>query len=104
MWNEKFELPHGSCSVSDIWDYFEYIINKHETVTDNPPIKIYLNKVENRIIFRINTGCYLELLMSETMKLFWSTESKITKDGNGENVPSLKIIIVISSTLIINMI
>ena len=43
-WNDKFELPDGSCSVSDIQDYFEYSIKKHEKVTDNPPIRIYVQK------------------------------------------------------------
>ena len=50
-WNEKFELPEGSYYVSDIQYYFQYIIQKHETVTDNPPIRIYVNKTENRIKF-----------------------------------------------------
>ena len=39
-WNEKFELPDGSYSVSDFQDYFEYINKTHETVTDNPSMKI----------------------------------------------------------------
>ena len=43
-WNNKFELPDGSYSISDIQDYIEYIIKKHETMTDNPPIRIYVNK------------------------------------------------------------
>ena len=43
-WDEEFELPDGSCSVSYIQDYFEYILNKHETPTDNPSIKIYVKK------------------------------------------------------------
>ena len=60
-WREKFELPDGSYFVSDIQDYFEYIIKKHETVTDNPPIRIYVNKIENRITFRTKAGCYLKL-------------------------------------------
>ena len=47
-WNEKFELPDGSYSKSDIQDYFEYILKKHETVTDNPSTMIYLNKIELR--------------------------------------------------------
>ena len=59
---KKFELPHGPYCVSDIQDYFKYIIKKHETVTNNPPIRIYINKIENRITFRIKTGYYLELL------------------------------------------
>ena len=50
--NEEFELPDGSYSVSDIQDYFEYIIKKHETVTDNPSIMIYINEIENRIMFK----------------------------------------------------
>ena len=73
MWNDKFESLDGSYSVSDIQDYFEYIIKKHDTVAGNSPIRIYENKIENRIIFKIKTGYYLELLTPETMKLFGST-------------------------------
>ena len=90
-WNEAFELPDGSYSVSDIQDYFEYIIKKYEAVTDNPSIMIYINKIENRIMFKIKIRYYLELLTPETMKLFGGTKSKITKDENGENVPHLEI-------------
>ena len=52
-WNEKFELPDGSYSVSDIQDYFEYILKKHEKVTENPSIRIYIDKIENRITSKI---------------------------------------------------
>ena len=48
-WNEDFELPDGLFSVSDIQEYFEYITEKHEAVTDNLSIKIYVNKLENTI-------------------------------------------------------
>ena len=58
---------------------------------DNPSIKIYVNKIENRVAFKIKNGHYLELLTPETMKLLGSTESKITKDKNGESVPYLEI-------------
>ena len=54
-------------------------------------IYIYINKVENRITFKIKNGYFLELLTAETMKLLGSTESIITKDKNGENVPHLEI-------------
>ena len=54
-WNDKFELPDGSYSASDIQDYFEYIIKKHKKVDDNPPIRLYVNKIENRIKFRTKT-------------------------------------------------
>ena len=90
-WNEEFELPDGSHSVSDIQDYFKYIFKKHETVSDNPSIRIYVNTTENRIKFKIKTEHYLEILTPETMKLPGSTKSKITKDENGENVPHLEI-------------
>ena len=58
-------------------DYFEYIIKKHKTFTDNPPVRVYVNKRENRIKFK--TRCYLEL------------RSKIIKDRNGEKMPHLEI-------------
>ena len=52
---------------------------------------IYVNKIENRITFKIKTGYYLELWTPETMKLLGNTKSKITKNENGENVPHLGI-------------
>ena len=64
-WSDEFELPDGSYSMSDIKDYVEYILKKHSENVDNPSIKIYVNKIENRITFKIKTGYYLEL---ETMK------------------------------------
>ena len=67
--------------------YSRFISKKHETVTGNSSIKIDVNNIENRIIFEINSGYYLELLMPKTMKLFGSTKSKITKHENGENFP-----------------
>ena len=90
-WNDKFELPDGSYSVSDIRDYFEYILKKQGEDIDEPSVQIYVNKIENRVTFRIKTGYNLELLTSETMKLLGSTENEITKDKNGENVPHLEI-------------
>ena len=88
-WNEEFELSDRSYSVSDIRDYFKYILKKHETVTDNPSIMIYVNKIKNRITFKMKTGYYIKLFTPETMKLLGNTKSKITKDTNGENVPHL---------------
>ena len=78
-WSEEFELPGGSYSVSDIRDYFEYILKKHRDSVDNPSIRMYINRIENRIAFKI-------------MKLLGSTKSKITKGKNGENVPHLEIV------------
>ena len=79
-WTAEFELPEGSYLISDIQDYLEYILKKHNENVDNPLIKIYVNKTENIITFKIKKGYYLELLTPETMKLLGSTESKITKD------------------------
>ena len=90
-WNEEFELPDGSYSISDIQDYFEYILQKHSESVDNPTIRIYVNRIENRITFKIKKGYYLELLTPETMKLLGSAENKINKDKNGENVPHLEV-------------
>ena len=94
-WNEEFTLPDGSYSVSDIQDYFEYILKKHEENNNKPSIQIYVNKIENRITLKIKDGYSLELLTKETMKLLGSTENKITKDKNLENVPHLEIIEVV---------
>ena len=58
----------------------------------NPSIRMYINRIENSITFKIKNGYYLELLTPETMKLLGSTESKITKDKNGGNVPRLEVV------------
>ena len=77
--NDRFELSDRSYSVSDIEDYFEYIIKKHGTITDNPPIKICIHKIESRITSKIKTGYHLKRLTYEIMKLIGSTENKIVK-------------------------
>ena len=68
--------------------FWIYWIKKHGENTDKPSVQIYVNKIENRVTFKIKN---LELLTSETMKLLGNTEYKITKDKNGENVPHLEI-------------
>ena len=66
-------------------------MKKHGENTNIPPIQIYVNKIENRITFKIKNGYSLELLTPETMKLLGSTKNKIIKDKNGESVPHLEI-------------
>ena len=39
-WSEKFELPDGSYSISDIQEYFQYILKKHSESVKNPSITI----------------------------------------------------------------
>ena len=85
-----FDLPDGSYSIAEIQDYFEFIITKHETLTESPPVQIYVNKIKNRIVFKIKAGYKLELLTSETMKLLGRTKKDVDKDKNGENVPKLE--------------
>ena len=89
-WNDTFDLPDGSCSIADIQDYFEFIIKKHETLTENLPVQIYPNKIKNRIIFKIKSGYKLELLTPETVRLLGSTKKGVDKDKDGENVPKLE--------------
>ena len=91
-WSDEFELPDGSYSISDIQDYFEYILKKHSESVDNPPIEIFVSKNENRITFKIKNGYYLEILTPETMKLLGSTESKISGEKDGENAPHLEVV------------
>ena len=78
-------------NFSDIQDYIKYALKKHEKIPDNPSVRVYVNKIEERITFKIKTGYYLKLLTPKTMKLPGSTKSKITKDKYGENVPHLEI-------------
>ena len=83
-------MPDGSYSIAGIQDYFEFIIKKHKTLTENPPVQIYPNKIKNRIVFKIKTGYKLELLTPETMKLLGSTKKDVDKDKDGEIVPKLE--------------
>ena len=55
-WNDEFKLLDGSYSVSNIQDYFEYIFKKHGEDIDQPSVQIYVNKIENRIPFKIKNG------------------------------------------------
>ena len=89
-WNNTFDLPDGSYSITNIQDYFEFIIQKHKTLTENPPIQIYPNKVKNRIVFRVKTGYKLEMLTPETMTLLGSTKKDVDEDKDGEKVPKLE--------------
>ena len=91
-WNETIDLPDGSYPIEAIQDYFNYIIKKHETVEDTAQVLIFVDRIKNRIVFKIKSGYKLELLSKETMKLLGSTTSEISTDKNGENVPKLEIV------------
>ena len=69
-WNEDFELPVGSYSISAIQDYFENILKEHTEKAVNPSVRKYINKIENRITFKIKIGWYyLGLETPEIMKI-----------------------------------
>ena len=83
-------MPDRSCSIADIQDYFEFVIKKHETLNENPPVQIYPNKIKNRIVFKINTRYKLELLSQETIELLGSTKKDDDQDKDGEDVAKLE--------------
>ena len=89
-WNDTFNLPDGYYSIDYIQVYFEFIIEKQETLTGNPPVQIYPNKIKNRIALKIKTDYKLELLTLKTMKLLASAKKVVDKDKNGEIVPKLE--------------
>ena len=89
-WNNEFDLLEGSCPIVGIQDYFEFIIKKHKTLVENPPIQIYPIKIKNRIVFKVKTGYKLELFSPEKMKLLGSTREDVDKDKDGGDVPKLE--------------
>ena len=101
-WNKTFDLPDGSYNISEIQDYIEYTINKHEKIGENAPILIDANTINNRIVFKIKTGYNLELLSKETMKLLGSTKDIIDIDKNSENVPRLEKVVLVHCNLVNN--
>ena len=68
-WNDEFDLHDESYSISDIQDYFEYIIKKHESIADNPPAQTYVNKIKNKIVFKIKTGYKLEFIVKRNNEI-----------------------------------
>ena len=94
-WNDTFDLPDSSYSLADIQDYFEFIIEKHETLTENPPVQIYPNKIKNMVLSKIKTGYKLEMLSAETVKLLGNAKTDVDKDKDGEDVPKLESVVVV---------
>ena len=70
-WNEEFTLPDRSYSVSDIQDYFQYILKNHGENADKPSIQIYLNKIKNRITFKIKKGMQPRTFNKRDNKTTW---------------------------------
>ena len=89
-WNDTFDLPDGSYSISDTQHYFDFIIKKHETLTQLLSVQIYPIKIKNRIVSEIKIDYKLELLTPETMRLLGSKKKDVDADKNGENVTKLE--------------
>ena len=83
-----FDVPDGSYSIVALQNYFEYIIKTHEAIAVVSAVLIYVNEINNRIVFKIKSG--YKLLSKETMKLLGSTSNSIDKDKNSELVPKLE--------------
>ena len=82
-WNDTFDLPDGSYSIADIQDYFEFIIKKHETYSENPPVQIHPNKIkENRIQIRISISGNDEIIREH--------KKDVEHDKDGEDVSKLE--------------
>ena len=78
--------------MSDIKYYIEYIIKKHKTVTTILPVHVYINRINNRLVFEIKDGYKLELQTSESMKLFGSAKKITDKRKTGGKVPSFEVV------------
>ena len=89
-WNDTFDLPDGSYSNFDIQNHFKFIIKKHATLTENPLIQIYPNKIKNRSIFKIKTGYKIELLIPEIKRFLGSTNKDVDKYKDDEKLPNLE--------------
>ena len=89
-WSDTLGVPDGSFSISALQNYFEYIIKKYETIADVSSVLIYVNEINNRIVFKIKSGYKLELLSKETMRLLESLADTIDGDKNCELVPKLE--------------
>ena len=89
-WNDTFDVPDGSYSITALQNYFGYIIKKHETIANVSPLLIDVNKIKNRIVFKIKSGYKLELLSKETMRLLGSSVDTIDGDKNSELIPKLE--------------
>ena len=83
-------MPYGSCFFSGIQDHLEFIIKKHEPLTENPHVQIYPNKIISRVVFKTKTRYKLQILYSEKIKLFRSTIKDVDQDKDGEYVPKIE--------------
>ena len=89
MMNLNYQMDHIQYQVFKI--ILSVFLRKIVKVLIIHQSEYMVNKIENRVTFKIKNRYYLKLSTPETMKLLGSSESKITNDKNGENVPHLEI-------------
>ena len=65
------------------------------TLPTNPPIHIYINRINNRLVLKIKDGYKPKLQTPETIKLFGTTKQLIDQTKNDENVPSFEVVEVV---------
>ena len=87
-------MPDGCYYMSYTKDYIDYIIKKNETLRTISPNNVYINRINNRLVFKIKDRYKLELQMCETVGLFGSTKKLIDKIKNEEKVQSLEVVFV----------
>ena len=88
-WNDEFDLPDGSYSTSDIHDYFEFIIKKHETLTKNSPVQIYVTGLKQNCFQNINR-IQIRIANSWNNEIIRRHKKDVDKDKDRENVPKLE--------------
>ena len=70
-WNDRFDSSDGSYSVSDVQNYFKYILKQLGENVKNPSIEIYINKIKDRITFKVKSGYTFELLIKGNNEIIW---------------------------------
>ena len=80
----------GSYSISDNHNYFEYNIMKHKKLTDKPLVEMHINGIHNNVTLNFKFEFYLELLMSETLKLLGNAIENLTKEIKCDNLPHIE--------------
>ena len=88
-WNGEYDLPDGSYSVSNVQDYFEFIIKKHETLTQNLPYKFI--QIKSKLnCFRSKNRLQTRIVVSRNNETIREYKKDVDKDKGGEDVPKLE--------------
>ena len=89
------EWPYGSYSVSDIQDYVEWIAKKHETSTTISSILVCINRIKNKLVFKLKDRYKVRITNALNKKIIWQYKKNRNKTKNRENVPTFKLVEVV---------